>query len=125
MKRIEVPADIMRKVLDCDQGRWVLLPVKVPWPELQLTEQQVLENAIDHAHGRSGRHPDPSYIELHFPHLADEAPVTEADYVSAAVADLNALWPNEAPVEMQQRVATGARATYELMQHLGFKVTRA
>lgn len=66
MNRIEIPADVMAKIIACDQGRSTIMTCKVDWPELQLTERQVLENAADHARGRNGRHPDPSYIELVF-----------------------------------------------------------
>lgn len=66
MKTIIIPADVMQRIIDCNIGRRTVQPCKVNWPELQLTEEQVLANAIAHSKGHGDMYPDPSYIELVF-----------------------------------------------------------
>lgn len=46
------------------EGAYAVIPVLVDWPELRLTEEQVLANAIAHANGEDTPFPDPSYIEV-------------------------------------------------------------
>lgn len=53
-------------------GRCAVVVVKVGWRELQLTEQQVLANAIALANGENTPFPDPSLIEVEVPWPAAE-----------------------------------------------------
>lgn len=66
MKQIVIPADVMQRVLDTTNGSRTVLPVKVSWPELRLTDDQMFANAVAHSKGRTEPYPDPSYIELVF-----------------------------------------------------------
>lgn len=66
MRKIVIPADVMQQVIDCDHGRRTCLPVKLNWPELQLTDDQVLANAVATANRQPEPYPDQSYIELVF-----------------------------------------------------------
>lgn len=66
MRKITIPADVMQQVIDCDHGRRTCLPVKLNWPELQLTEDQMLTNALAVAAKEPEPYPDLSRIELVF-----------------------------------------------------------
>lgn len=66
MKRIVIPADVMQKIIDCDQGARTNQRVHVDWPELRLTEQQRDANAAAVAVRRPPPYHDTSYIELVF-----------------------------------------------------------
>lgn len=46
------------------EGTCVVVPVKVGWPELQLTEEQKLANAIARANDAEPPYPDLSMIEV-------------------------------------------------------------
>lgn len=60
MYRITVESVDWDKVV----GVRAVIPVKVDWPELRLTEEQVLANAIALADGAEAPHPDRTYIEV-------------------------------------------------------------
>lgn len=45
-------------------GKSVSIPVKVDWPELRLTQDQVMANAVADADGEERPYPDNSYIEI-------------------------------------------------------------
>lgn len=47
-----------------DGGAWVAVPVKVDWPELQLTEEQVFANAVALVMGREEPYPDHSFFTV-------------------------------------------------------------
>lgn len=66
MRKITVPSNVMQQVLDCKGGARVCLPVKLNWPEVQLTDEQVLSNALAVAAKEPQPFPDLSYIELVF-----------------------------------------------------------
>lgn len=60
MRRITIPAINWDEVV----GNTAIVPVKLDWPELRLTNHQMLENAYAVADGREAPHPDPSYVEI-------------------------------------------------------------
>lgn len=72
---IEVPESLIRAAMGDSSNPWpgrqVVTPIKVNWPELQLTESQILENALDRANGQPGRHIDRSIIDLSMPYIVE------------------------------------------------------
>jgi len=51
-------------------GTSVHLPVKVAWPELQLTESQILENAVAMVEGKQEPHKDHSIFVVEIPRIS-------------------------------------------------------
>lgn len=51
-------------------GAFLCQPVKVGWPELQLTEEQIMANAIALAWGRDAPFRDKSIFEVRVPRVA-------------------------------------------------------
>lgn len=66
MRKITIPADVTQQVIACDHGRRTCLPVKLNWPELQLTSDQIAANAVARANKQPEPYPDLSLIELVF-----------------------------------------------------------
>lgn len=66
MRKIVIPRDVMQQVIDTNGGNRTILPVKLDWPELQLTAAQQFENARAVARKQPEPYPDQSYIELVF-----------------------------------------------------------
>lgn len=50
--------------------------------------------------------------------------ITEAEYVSAILADLNVIWPQATNLQRLE-VVTQARNTFNRLPRLGFKIVRA
>ena len=46
MRQVIVSRETIQSWLNDQKGRCLAIPVKVGWPELQLTEQQILENSL-------------------------------------------------------------------------------
>lgn len=60
MRRIRLPDGILDAALkDGPLGRSLVVPVRVDWPELQLTEAQIVANAVARANGQPAPHPEP------------------------------------------------------------------
>lgn len=60
MRSITVPCPDWDKLV----GARAVIPVKVDWPELRLTENQIVANAIARAAGGDHPFPDRSFIEV-------------------------------------------------------------
>lgn len=60
MRRIVLP------IIDWDkvEGKSAVVPVKVVWPELQLTHDEMLQNAIAAMAGQDLPHPDHSFFDV-------------------------------------------------------------
>ena len=92
MRTIRIPPDVIRRMLtEPIQGRAMLFAVQVDWPELRLTEEQVLANAAwaMEPHRTSPRpFPDPSVFDIEIPYVRemfnkdtpDPAPAIEEDW---------------------------------------------
>lgn len=52
-------------------GRSLIVPVCVDWPELRLTEEQMLANAVAIANGQPPPFPDPSIFDIELPYVPD------------------------------------------------------
>lgn len=67
MRTIRIPGDVISRMLTQPiQGRAMLFPVQVDWPELRLTEAQMMANAVwaSEPHRTTPRpFPDPSIFE--------------------------------------------------------------
>ena len=76
---IRIPADALARVAICRcrdlekiQGRAMLFPVQVDWPELRLTEEQILANALwaTLPHRTTPRpFPDRSIFDIELPYV--------------------------------------------------------
>lgn len=64
MKAIELNESRVLDALERGEGAYLVFPAKVDWPELQLTEGQMLANAFAHAYGQPAPYDDPSFIEI-------------------------------------------------------------
>lgn len=64
MRSIDIDGDAIREYLDDPQGRRMCVPVKVDWPELQLTLDQITANAVARLNGKKAPYPDHSLIEV-------------------------------------------------------------
>ena len=74
LRTLKIPADILRKMhTEPILGRAVVFPVHVDWPELQLTEGQILANAAWLACGGHGDKPfpDPALFSIEIPYIAE------------------------------------------------------
>lgn len=60
MRQIKIPAVNWDEVV----GDSALVPVKLDWPELRLTQDQVVANAVAKANGRDEPYPDPSFVVI-------------------------------------------------------------
>ena len=60
MRKVVVPCPDFENLA----GARAVIPVKVDWPELRLTEQQMLENAFAVAHGHEPVWYDASIFEV-------------------------------------------------------------
>lgn len=68
MREITLPdRATFRRAFQNSPGRWLAVPVKVDWPELQLTEEHVMANALADAVGAERPFPDHSYILVKIP----------------------------------------------------------
>jgi hypothetical protein len=75
MRTIVIPKGVVKKMFARPiGGRAMLVPVRVPWPELQLTEQQHFENALwrsSPVRVGSVPHEDHSYIDIEIPYVEE------------------------------------------------------
>lgn len=72
MRTIDVPYAMIRAAVQLTSdaptgGNCVVFPVKVDWPELQLTEDQMLANAAARACGQPPPHEDRSIFTVRLP----------------------------------------------------------
>jgi hypothetical protein len=65
---VEITVDLNRPRL----GARTLYPVKVDWPELQLTENQIVANAFARANGEDVPFPDQSIFTVSVRFVGDE-----------------------------------------------------
>jgi hypothetical protein len=63
-RTIVIPIEPIHRWLANPIGRRVVVPVKVDWPELQLTVDQVVQNAIAIAYGQPRPHEDKSIFDV-------------------------------------------------------------
>lgn len=74
MRTIQIPLRaIARAVNGPFHGSRLLVPVQVDWPELQLTEEQILANAAALASGVPTPFPDPSIFTVEIPYYPHQA----------------------------------------------------
>ena len=74
MRRITIPVEwIKAAVSDKTLGSHVVGAVAVDWPELRLTEAQIIANAIALASGQPTPYPDPSIITIEIPRICVSA----------------------------------------------------
>jgi len=59
MRRVTIPQWLANPV-----GRYLVVPVRVDWPELRLTEDQVMANAVACAAGQAPPFPDPASFDV-------------------------------------------------------------
>lgn len=64
MRTIEIPLEAVVRWLDEGVGRSCVIPVKVGWPELTLTNDQILANAVARDNDEPDPFPDNSYISI-------------------------------------------------------------
>ncbi len=73
MKRITVPMAAMseywRQVSPV--GRSMIVVVRLDWPQLRLTENQLVQNSVARALGHEPPHPDPALIEIELPYVPE------------------------------------------------------
>lgn len=62
MRTIQIPLSVIVRgaAENRDNVRSVIVPVIVDWPELQLTEEQTLENALARSNGAAEPFPNPA-----------------------------------------------------------------
>lgn len=67
-RTIEIPQRFIDRVARGPiAGRCLVVPVAVNWPELRLTEAQLLANAVALANGEREPYPDPSIFSIKLP----------------------------------------------------------
>lgn len=70
MRKIVIPAKWIHEAIDdATPGCAVVGSVVVDWPELRLTEDQIVANAIAWANGQPAPYPDPSIIAIEIPKI--------------------------------------------------------
>jgi hypothetical protein len=70
MRVIVIPAEAIKATRNGSPhipGAYVVVPVKVDWPELRLTESQIIENAVALANGQPEPHDDNSVFLVQLP----------------------------------------------------------
>lgn len=71
MRTITIPGGVaVRALRGPVDGVCLEVPVKVDWPELQLTEEQVVANAVAVACGQPAPFPDLSIFSVRVPFVA-------------------------------------------------------
>jgi hypothetical protein len=63
MRTITVPRKVLERLATC-QGRALEFAVSVDWPELRLTEDQIVTNAVARAAGHPEPYPDHSIFSI-------------------------------------------------------------
>ena len=63
MRAIRIPAKLLAEPLKWGAKRRVIT-VKVDWPELRLTEDQIVANVLATVHGAERPYPDLSFISI-------------------------------------------------------------
>ncbi|KKN42475.1 hypothetical protein LCGC14_0712850 [marine sediment metagenome] len=66
MRTIRLPAKVLQEYEW--KGRYSVCTVKVDWPELQLTDDQIVANAHAMLYGQERPHPDLSLISIEIEH---------------------------------------------------------
>jgi hypothetical protein len=70
MRRITIPVEWILKAIDTTTpGSHVVGAVWVNWPELRLTEEQIIANAFAQAYGHPEPYEDLSLIAIEIPRL--------------------------------------------------------
>ena len=70
MRTITIPPEVMLKAVNGPiRGTCVEFAVAVDWPELTLTEAQIMENAIAWANGFPHPHPDQQIFSIQVPYI--------------------------------------------------------
>ena len=69
MSQIVIPRDLWERLGDrINMGCSVTIPVKVDWPELRLTEGQMMANAVAMSAGHARPYPDKSIFNVVIPY---------------------------------------------------------
>ena len=66
-REVVIPIEVLRQWAEGQHALTVEIPVAVDWPELKLTESQMLENAMATAAGLDRPHQDPSIFTIVLP----------------------------------------------------------
>ncbi len=75
MRTIHIPEKAIRRLLDGPiTGTVLSVPVAVNWPELQLTEEQIMANAWAAAWGKPFPYPDRSIFAVDLPFVLPRYP---------------------------------------------------
>ena len=70
MRRITIPSEWIHRAIDpTTPGSHILGPVRVDWPELQLTEEQIVANAVALAYGQRSPYPDLAIFGVEIPRV--------------------------------------------------------
>jgi len=64
MRKVKIPLSKVKEWVNSPSGVSLVIPVLVNWPELQLTEEQRLENAIALVNGEREPHEDNALFEV-------------------------------------------------------------
>ena len=75
MRSITIPEHVLRRAVEGPfVGTCLEFAVSVDWPELRLTEEQVMANAIAWAAGKEKPYPDHSIFSVTLPYLFPKEP---------------------------------------------------
>jgi hypothetical protein len=70
MRKITIPAEWLQRAIDnTTPGSHVLGAVAVNWPELRLTEDQIVTNAVARVNGQPEPYPDNSIFAVELPKI--------------------------------------------------------
>ena len=64
MREIIIKASWLKAAYNNTLGKALVIPIHVNWPELRLTEEQILANAVAVAYDKEMPYPDPALISL-------------------------------------------------------------
>lgn len=64
IREVRIPLDTILAWVDAGEGRNLVFPVKVGWPELQLTGEQILSNSFALDDGEPPPYPDRSIFQI-------------------------------------------------------------
>ena len=67
-RTITLPQAFADALVQTPAGRMLEIPVEVNWPELQLSERQILANALARSAGQIAPYPDPSIFSIRVPY---------------------------------------------------------
>lgn len=107
MRSVTLPLDKLQKLLRWwkrPTGIMAEFPVNVGWPELQLTEDQIMTNAVARASGCEPPYPDHSIFSLVFPAIDSLIARMPVVYIAGPYRGPNA-WAIESNIRRAETVA--------------------